>query len=296
MKRSHSTIETIPMSTDARKIEFFGTLMPALLLLKSAPLRFLGYQIAGHLRPRGEIDAFIAQNCDDAARIENTLVFVHRWESTTFDPFTFARAKTFIRQLRRMLLHAGYSAALIDPLSPGRNLPKLAQSAKLGNLSPYGLLVHRIFWSAPDPDRHRNRLPHQPVSALGRRRLHRLPGLCALVSAETDGDQPGLPARVPDLCQMSGRLSYRQRTLCAGTDKNINRDARKENHPKILATFAFFAVQKKDSHELQRISAKIPQNRWLSRYRAPGYFLAPELIIAVGEVCYNSECMTFRKV
>ncbi len=143
--RTRPTIETIPMSTDARKIEFFGTLMPALLLLKAAPLRFLGYQAAGFLRPRGEIADFVAHGCDDAARIGNTLVFVHRWESTTFDPFTFAKAKTFIRQLRRMLTREGYHATLIDPLSPGRNLPKLAQSAGLGNLSPYGLLVHRIF-------------------------------------------------------------------------------------------------------------------------------------------------------
>ena len=126
------TIETIPMSTDARKIEFFGTLMPALLLLKSAPLRFLGYQIAGRLRPRGEIADFVGHGCDDAARIGNTLVFVQRWESTTFDPFTFAKAKTFIRQLRRMLTRAGYRATLIDPLSPGRSLSKLAQSAGLG--------------------------------------------------------------------------------------------------------------------------------------------------------------------
>lgn len=145
MPKPRPTIETIPMSTDAKKIEFFGTLMPALLLLKAAPLRFLGYQLAGHLRPRGEIDDFIAHGCDDAAQIGNTLVFVHRWESTAFDPFTFARAKTFIRQLRRMLRKAGYSATLIDPLSPGRNLPKLAQSAGLGNLSPYGLVVHRVF-------------------------------------------------------------------------------------------------------------------------------------------------------
>ena len=120
------------MSTDVKKIEFFGTLMPALLLLKAAPLRFLGYQAAGHLRPRGEIADFVAHGCDDAARIGNTLVFVHRWESTTFDPFTFAKAKTFIRQLRRMLTREGYHAILIDPLSPGRNLPRLAQSAGLG--------------------------------------------------------------------------------------------------------------------------------------------------------------------
>ncbi len=84
-------IETVPMSNDVQKIEFFGTLMPALLLLKAAPLRFLGHQLAGKITPRENPEAFIAHQCDDAAARDGTLVFVHRWESLTFDPFTFAK-------------------------------------------------------------------------------------------------------------------------------------------------------------------------------------------------------------
>jgi epoxyqueuosine reductase QueG len=34
---------------------------------------------------------------------------------------------------------------MLDPLSPDVNLPKLATAAGLGNLSPFGLLVHRKF-------------------------------------------------------------------------------------------------------------------------------------------------------
>lgn len=143
--RPHSPVKTIPMSTDAGKIKFFGTLMPALLLLKASPVRFVGYQLASLLSPRGEIAEIIARSTDDAARVGDTFVFVHRWESLDFDPFTFARAKTFLRQLRRALKRQGYRAELIDPLSPDRNLPKLGQEAGLGNLSPYGLLVHRVF-------------------------------------------------------------------------------------------------------------------------------------------------------
>jgi len=143
--KARRSVETIPMSTDAGKIKFFGTLMPALLLLKASPLRFLGYQFASWLTPCGEISEIIACGADDAAQVGDTLVFIHRWESFDFDPFTFARAKTFIRQLRWALKRQGYRAKLIDPLSPDRNLPKLGQEAGLGNLSPYGLLVHRVF-------------------------------------------------------------------------------------------------------------------------------------------------------
>jgi len=138
-------ISFIPMSTDAEKIRFFGTLMPALLLLRAAPLRFLQYQIVKRQTPRGDLAGLIEHGADDVARRGDTLIFVHRWQSLTFDPFAFARAKTFLAQAGRLARRAGYAATLLDPLSPDVNLPKLAASAGLGNLSPYGLLVHPIF-------------------------------------------------------------------------------------------------------------------------------------------------------
>jgi epoxyqueuosine reductase len=138
-------IETVPMSNDVQKIEFFGMLMPALLLLKAAPLRFLGHQLAGKITPRDSIEHFIASQCDDAASLGDTLVFVHRWESLTFDPFTFAKAKTFLNKLTRLLHKNGFHAGPVTPLSPRLNLPRLGAAAGLGNLSPYGLLVHPIF-------------------------------------------------------------------------------------------------------------------------------------------------------
>lgn len=144
-KPTRPPISFIPMSTDAKKIRFFGTLMPALLLLRASPLRFLQYQIAKFLTPQGDLASLIKHRADDAARIGDTLIFVHRWQSLTFDPFTFARAKVFLAQAGRLVRRAGYAATLLDPLSPDVNLPKLAASAGLGNLSPYGLLVHPIF-------------------------------------------------------------------------------------------------------------------------------------------------------
>lgn len=138
-------IRFIPMSTDEDKIRFFGMLMPALLLLKQSPVRFLQFQLAMRSTPSREIASFIATDADDAARMDDTIIFVHRWSSLDFDPFTFARAKTFLARVTRMVRRAGYSADPIDPLSPRRNLPKLAAQVGLGNLSPYGLLVHPIF-------------------------------------------------------------------------------------------------------------------------------------------------------
>jgi len=138
-------IEFVPMSTDERTIRFFGTLMPALLLIKASPGQFIRYQVERHSTPRSDVAAFVTTHVDDAARIDDTLVFVHRWHSGEFDPFAFARAKTTLARLTRLVRRAGYQAEPIDPLSPGINLPRLAARAGLGNLSPFGLLVHPAF-------------------------------------------------------------------------------------------------------------------------------------------------------
>jgi epoxyqueuosine reductase len=145
MLKQRPNIEFIPISTDPAKIKFFGTLMPSLLLLKASPLRFIQYQIVKGFTPRLDVDAYIRNESDDAGRSGDVLVFVHRWNSITFDPFTFARAKTFLKRATTLIQRRGYDAEPFDPLSPDLNLPKLAEKAGLGNLSPYGLLVHPEF-------------------------------------------------------------------------------------------------------------------------------------------------------
>jgi epoxyqueuosine reductase len=138
-------IEFVPLSTDEGKIRFFGTLMPALLLLKASPVRFIQAQAARSLTPRTNVADLIASGADDAARVNGEIVFVHRWQSDTFDPFAFARAKTFLAWVTRLVRREGFQAQALDPLSPRVNLPRLAASAGLGNLSPFGLLVHPAF-------------------------------------------------------------------------------------------------------------------------------------------------------
>jgi epoxyqueuosine reductase len=138
-------IKFIPVSTDPGKIRFFGTVMPALLLLRASPLRFAHHQVAGRLSPRVGLDALIEAGTDDAALVDGVLVFVHRWQSDQFDPFAFAHAKSFLTQVTRLVRREGHAAAPLDPLSPGVNLPRLAARAGLGDLSPFGLLVHPAF-------------------------------------------------------------------------------------------------------------------------------------------------------
>jgi ferredoxin len=142
MSQQRPDIHFIPMSTDAAKIKFFGTLMPALLLLKASPLRFVRYQVVKGFTPRVNLDEYIQNESDDAGRVGDVVVFVHRWNSIQFDPFTFARAKIFLKRATTLIRRSGYTAQAFDPLSPDINLPKLAEMAGLGNLSPYGLLVH----------------------------------------------------------------------------------------------------------------------------------------------------------
>jgi epoxyqueuosine reductase QueG len=135
----------VPLSTDPAKIRFFGTLMPALLLLKTSPATFIRHQILRRATPTGSVADYVDAEADDAARVGDTLVFVHRWHTSDFDPIAFSRAKTFLERLARLVRQGGYAAEPFDPLSPDLNLPHLAADAGLGDLSPFGLLVHPIF-------------------------------------------------------------------------------------------------------------------------------------------------------
>jgi ferredoxin len=138
-------IEFVPLSADEGKIRFFGTLMPALLLLKASPVRFVQAQAARARTPRLAVADLIANQADDAARVDTEILFAHRWHSDTFDAFAFARAKTFLAQVTRLVRREGFRAEPLDPLSPRINLPRLAASAGLGTLSPFGLLVHPAY-------------------------------------------------------------------------------------------------------------------------------------------------------
>jgi epoxyqueuosine reductase len=138
-------IQFLPLSTDPGKIRFFGTLMPALLLLRASPWQLVQHQVAGRTTPRGSVPAFLDSGADDASRVDSTVVFVHRWHTAGFDPLSFARAKTFLSRATRLLRREGYAALPLDPLSPDVNLPNLAAQAGLGSLSPFGLLVHPAF-------------------------------------------------------------------------------------------------------------------------------------------------------
>ena len=138
-------IAFVPISTDANKIRFFGTLMPALLLLKASPARFAQTQVAKRLTPKSDLEAFVASGADDVAQVDGVMISVHRWASDDFDPLAFARAKTFLAQVTSLVRREGFEAEPLNPLSPSVNLPRLAARAGLGNLSPYGLLVHPLF-------------------------------------------------------------------------------------------------------------------------------------------------------
>lgn len=155
-------IRFIPMSTDEGKIRFFGTLMPALLLLVRSPLRLVQGHVLRRIVPRGSVEAFVAAGADDAALVDSReteggppaatggsdgrlIVFVHGWATSEFDAAAFDRAKTFLARLTRLVEREGYRAEPLDPLSPRVNLPALAARAGLGNLSPFGLLVHPRF-------------------------------------------------------------------------------------------------------------------------------------------------------
>jgi epoxyqueuosine reductase len=141
----HPNIRCVPATNNKVLLRIFGTLMPSLLLLKQAPGTLWSLHQAMLQTPDGDIEECLLANTDDVGRVGDTLVFVHRWQSTEFDPVMFARAKVFLAQMTRMVKRAGYAVTSFDPISPAINLPQLAVEAGLGDFSPYGLLVHPKF-------------------------------------------------------------------------------------------------------------------------------------------------------
>jgi hypothetical protein len=141
----HPNIRCLPATNNKTVLRIFGTLMPSLLLLKQAPGQLWALHRARVITPDGDVAEFLQNQTDDVGQVGDTLVFVHRWQSTEFDPVVFARAKVFLAQITRRLRRDGYTATPFDPLSPGINLPQLAVNAGLGDFSPYGLLVHPQF-------------------------------------------------------------------------------------------------------------------------------------------------------
>jgi epoxyqueuosine reductase len=138
-------ITFVPLSTDPERIRFFGTFFPNLLLLMSSPPAFVAHKVRLRTTPRATAEGFATARADDCARAGDTLVFLHKWRTDRFDPGAFARASEFLARLTRLLRRAGHSADPMDALSPDVNLPRLAVDAGLGNLSPFGLLVHPRF-------------------------------------------------------------------------------------------------------------------------------------------------------
>jgi hypothetical protein len=156
-------IRFIPMSTDEGKIRFFGTLMPALLLLVRSPLRLVQGHVLRRIVPRGSVEAFVAAGADDAALVDSReteggppaatggsdgrlIVFVHGWATSEFDAAAFDRAKTFLARLTRLVEREGYRAGAGCAGGPGESKPLWAIGASQ-------------IRSKADPERAADRLP-----------------------------------------------------------------------------------------------------------------------------------------
>lgn len=132
----------IPQSTDFGMIRFCGIPMPTLLLRLKSPGKFFWQLTARRITPHGRAEAFVGSDDVGSSRAGDTVVFLHAGHSTNLDPVAFARARVFLGRVARMVIREGYGAELLDPLSPAMNMPALAASAGLGNLSPFDLLLH----------------------------------------------------------------------------------------------------------------------------------------------------------
>ncbi|MTV48824.1 hypothetical protein GJ688_07495 [Heliobacillus mobilis] len=126
-------------------IEIFGNMIPSLLMLKRDPRAWWRrLKEKGRQKPLPTMEELI-QRPDDVGRIGSTYLFIHRWKGDEFDLDAFQRSQDFLADLERLLQAQGRSFRIFTPLSPKTNLPELAEKAQLGNLSPFGLLIHWRF-------------------------------------------------------------------------------------------------------------------------------------------------------
>jgi ferredoxin len=82
---------------------------------------------------------------DDAVYDGETLWFCIHWSGWLGEAYSMVWAEMHCDRISRILRQAGHQAEPIHPLSAALSLPRAAARAGLGNLSPYGLLVHKVF-------------------------------------------------------------------------------------------------------------------------------------------------------
>ncbi|MBM7867266.1 hypothetical protein GTO89_12315 [Heliobacterium gestii] len=128
-------------------IEFFGTMIPSLLLFKRDPHAWWKRWRARQGRNRQPLPSLdrLLNRPDDTGRVGETHIFIFKWQSDVFDLDAFHDSHDFLLDLERVLRAQGRRYRLYTSLSPKTNLPELAAAAGLGDLSPFGLLIHRRF-------------------------------------------------------------------------------------------------------------------------------------------------------
>ncbi|MZP28600.1 hypothetical protein GTO91_02555 [Heliobacterium undosum] len=128
-------------------IEFFGTIIPSLLLFKRDPRAWWQRRQSRRNRNRQPLPLLedLLKRPNDAGRAGDTYIFIFKWKGDEFDLDAFHDSHDFLLDLERVLRAQGRRFRIFTTLSPKINLPELAETAGLGNLSPFGLLVHPRF-------------------------------------------------------------------------------------------------------------------------------------------------------
>jgi ferredoxin len=92
-----------------------------------------------------DAETAIARFADDAASAEGMVLFALRWSGVMNDSYEMVRMDLLCDHVSRFIRASGYRVEPIRPLTTVLNLPEVSAAAGLGNLNPYGLLVHKVF-------------------------------------------------------------------------------------------------------------------------------------------------------
>jgi epoxyqueuosine reductase len=92
-----------------------------------------------------DVETTIARFADDAASAGGMILFALRWSGVMNDSYEMVRMDLLCDHVSQIIKGTVYRVEPIRPLTTTLNLPEVSAAAGLGNLNPYGLLVHKVF-------------------------------------------------------------------------------------------------------------------------------------------------------
>jgi ferredoxin len=127
-------------------LENYGNFEASIGLIYVSPaIQLKINRLFARLASCADAETAIARFADDAASVEGMILFALRWSGVMNDSYEMVRMDLLCDHVSQFISGTGYRVEPIRPLTTTLNLPEVSAAAGLGNLNPYGLLVHKVF-------------------------------------------------------------------------------------------------------------------------------------------------------